>query len=399
MRIRNGRILTPGAVLHGHELVVAEGRIRALRRPGADGGALLDAQGLWVAPGLIDLHVHGALGCDVMDATPASLTTMARHFARRGITSWLPTTMSASPAAIAAALANVAACPQPADGAQHLGLHIEGPYLNPAWRGAQAADALRLPDPQEYGPWLRSGVVRLITLAPELPGADRLIDAGRRQGVEFAIGHSGADYETVLAAAARGLRQATHVCNGMAGLHHRRPGTLGAVLDEDRILAQLIGDGLHVHPAVMRLLLRAKGQERVLLISDAMRATGLGDGEFESGGQTVTVRAGEARTPDGALAGSTLTLDEMLRRVMQHCGLALPQALPLASTVPAAALGLTGRKGVLQPGADADLILLDDAARLRLTMVAGRVVYDARYEGDAGCRQAGEDLNRSERTG
>ena len=378
MRIRNGRILTPEAELRGQELVVADGRIAALRYPGEDGGEILDAQGLWLAPGLIDLHVHGALGCDVMDATQTALTTMARYFAQHGVTSWLPTTMSASREAIVAVLDAVAACPQPPDGAQHLGVHVEGPYLNSAWRGAQALAALRLPDPQEYGAWLRSGVVRLITLAPELPGADRLIDAGRRHGIEFAVGHSGADYETVLAAAELGLRQATHTFNGMAGLHHRAPGTLGAVLDDDRILAQLIGDGLHVHPAMIRLLLRAKGTERVILISDAMRATGLGDGDFELGGQAVTVRGGAARTLDGALAGSTMTLDEILRRVMRHAGLSLAQALPMASAVPAAALGLAGRKGSLQPGTDADLILLDDEAQVRLTMVAGRVVYDAR---------------------
>ena len=378
MRIRNGRILTPAGELRGQELVVADGRIAALRGPGEDGGEILDAQGLLLAPGLIDLHVHGALGCDVMDATPAALTTMAHYFAQHGVTSWLPTTMSASREAIVAVLDAVAACPQPPDGAQHLGVHVEGPYLNSAWRGAQALAALRLPDPEEYDAWLRSGVVRLITLAPELPGADRLIDAGRRQGIEFAIGHSGADYETVLAAAERGLGQATHTFNGMAGLHHREPGTLGAVLDDDRILAQLIGDGLHVHPAMMRLLLRAKGLARVLLISDAMRATGLGDGDFELGGQAVTVRGGAARTLEGALAGSTVTLDEILRRVMRHAGLSLAHALPMASVVPAAALGLAGRKGTLQPGADADFILLDDAAQVRLTMVAGRVVHDAR---------------------
>ena len=378
MRIRNGRILTPAGELRGQELVVAEGRIAALRCPDEDGGEILDAQGLLLAPGLIDLHVHGALGCDVMDATPAALTTMAHYFAQHGVTSWLPTTMSASREAIVAVLDAVAACQQPPDGAQHLGVHVEGPYLNSAWRGAQALEALRLPDPQEYGAWLRSGVVRLITLAPELPGADRLIDAGRRLGIEFAIGHSGADYETVLAAAERGLRQATHTFNGMAGLHHREPGTLGAVLDDGRILAQLIGDGLHVHPAMMRLLLRAKGLARVLLISDAMRATGLGDGDFELGGQAVTVRGGAARTLDGALAGSTVMLDEILRRVMRHAGLSLAQALPMASAVPAAALGLAGRKGTLQLGADADIILLDDEAQVRLTMVAGRMVHDAR---------------------
>lgn len=376
MRIRNGRILTPEGALEGHELVVAEGRIQALQVPDGQDDEALDAQGLWVAPGLIDVHVHGALGCDVMDATAPALATVARFLAQHGVTSWLPTTMSASREAIDAAIANLAACPQPQDGAQHLGLHVEGPYLHRRFRGSQAEKALRPPDPQEYGAWLQSGVVRLITLAPELPGADRLMAAGRRVGVEFAIGHSGADYDTVLRAADRGLRQATHTFNGMAGLHHRQPGALGAVLDDGRIFAQLIGDGLHVHPAVVRLLLRAKGRDRVILISDAMRATGLGNGDFELGGQAVTVREGEARTADGALAGSTVTLDEVLRRVMRYADLTLPQALPMASTVPAAAMGLSGRKGTLQVGADADLILLDDDARVQLTLVGGRVVHD-----------------------
>ncbi len=379
--IRNGRILAPEGVLHGHELVVADGRIRSLRRQSdaaGDGIATLDAHGLWVAPGLIDLHIHGALGCDVMDATPAALATVARRLARHGVTCWLPTTMSASPGAIAAAIDNVAACPQPVDGARHHGVHVEGPFLNRAWRGTQACEALRLPEPQEYLTWFDSGVVRLITVAPELPGVDRLIDAGRARGIEFAIGHSGADYDSVLAAADRGLRQATHVFNAMQGLHHRVPGTLGAVLDERRILAQLIADGLHVHPAMVRLLLRAKGPAGVILISDAMRATGLGDGDYELGGQAVCVRDGAARSADGALAGSTVLLDEILRRVMRFAGLDLAQALPMATAVPAAALGLAGQKGSLQSGADADVILLDDEAQVKLTMVAGRVVHDAR---------------------
>ena len=377
MRIRNGRILAPSGVLEGQELVVAEGRIRDLAVPGDIGGDAIDARGLWVAPGLIDIHIHGALGHDVMDATPEALTTVANHLARHGVTSWLPTTMSASAQAIDAAIANVASCPQPGDGAQLLGVHVEGPYLNERYRGAQARDALRPPDPAEYDDWLRSDAVRLITLAPELPGAWNLIEAGRRRGIEFAIGHSGADYETVLAAADRGLRQSTHTFNGMAGLHHRRPGTRGAILDDGRIFAQLIADGLHVHPAMVRLLLKAKGRDRLLLISDSMRATGLGDGDFDLGGQAVSVREGMARAQDGALAGSTVTLDEILRRFMQYTGLNIEQALPMASTVPAAAMNMRGRKGVLQPGADADIILLDDDAQVQLTMIAGRVVHDA----------------------
>jgi N-acetylglucosamine-6-phosphate deacetylase len=234
-----------------------------------------------------------------------------------------------------------------------------------------------LADPAEYAYWLNSGVVKLITIAPELDGAHDLIRAGLAHGVEFAAGHTGATYEQMQAAIGLGLRQATHTFSAMSGLHHRRPGTVGAVLTDDRIYAQLIGDGVHTHPAVIKLLARAKGTARTILITDAMRAAGMPDGEYDLGGELVQVRGGVARLSEDVLAGSTATMDAVLRNILSYGGLSLTQALPMATAVPAEAMGLAGRKGVLAPGADADIVLLDATYQVRLTLIGGRVVYGA----------------------
>jgi N-acetylglucosamine-6-phosphate deacetylase len=263
------------------------------------------------------------------------------------------------------------------DGAHHLGVHIEGPYLNYAHRGAQPPDQLRDADPAEYREWLASGVVRLMTIAPERAGAMRCIEEGVAQGVEFAIGHSGATYEQVVQAADRGLRQATHTFNGMLGLHHREPGTVGGVLADDRIYAQVIADGVHLHPAIVKLIVRAKGVRRTILITDAIAATGLADGEYTILGFKAIVKGGVSRTESGGLAGSTLTMDVGLRNMMHFAGLSLNEALMTATSVPAEAMGWTGRKGTLAVGADADVILLDADLNVRRTIVAGRVVYSA----------------------
>lgn len=378
--ITGGTLVTPGDVLPDHTLVIENGAITALAAglPAArPGDQVIAADDCWVAPGFIDVHVHGADGHDTMDAAPEALHGMARFFAAHGVTAYFPTTMTAPAAAIAAAIANVQACPQPGDGAAHLGAHLEGPYLSTAHKGAQAADHMRDPDPAEYVAWLESGTVRLMTVAPELDGAPELIARGVSLGVEFAAGHTGASYERCQAAADIGLRQATHTFNGMARLHHRQPGPVGATLADDRIYAQVIADGIHLHPAVVRLIVRAKGTAHTILITDAMRATGLPDGVYDLGGQTITVEGGVARLDADTLAGSTLTMDAALRNAMAFAGLTLPQALPMATTTPAEAMGLAGRKGVLAPGADADVVLLDAAGYVRLTMVGGAVVYRA----------------------
>jgi N-acetylglucosamine-6-phosphate deacetylase len=381
--IHGGTLITPHEMLPDYNLVIDDGLIASIHPAEQDRAASsesqqIDARGLWVIPGLIDVHVHGSAGSDTMDATPAAIRTMAEFFARHGVTSYLPTTITAPSSAIDAATHNVISMQQPKTGAHHLGVHLEGPYIGSQFRGAQPQEWLRSPDPQEYEKWFETGSIRLVALAPELPGAIEMIERGARQGVRFSVGHSSASYEQVEQAADHGLSQATHTFNGMTGLHHREPGAAGAVLTDDRIYAEIIADGIHLHPAVVKLVVRAKGTGRTILVTDAIRAAGLEDGDYDLGGQIVQVRDGIARTSRGSLAGSTLTLDTALRNVMRFAGLTIQDALKMATTTPAQALGLSSSKGIIQPGADADLALVDPNFAVQATIVNGALIYDAR---------------------
>ena len=372
-----GTLVTPNQVLPGYTLIIENEKISALQageiQP-EENAQVVDVSGKWVAPGFVDVHMHGAVGASAMDATTESLHKISRYITRFGVTSWLPTTWSASPELTLKAIQNVADSPQPQDAARHLGVHVEGPYLSVDHRGAQLPELIRNPVVEEYREWFKTGVVKLVTIAPENEGAYQFVAEGLKQGIEFSIGHSGATYEQVIEAANNGVRQATHIFNGMVGLHHRQPGTVGGILAEDRIYAQLICDGVHIHPAVVKTLIRAKGTSRVILITDAIRGTGLADGDYEFVNQKIIVRRGVARTPQGGLSGSTLTMDKALRNVINFTGLPFHEVLPMATSVPAEAMGWQGKKGILQPGADADVILLDAGFNVLRTMIAGKFV-------------------------
>ncbi|MFW5941705.1 MAG: N-acetylglucosamine-6-phosphate deacetylase [Chloroflexota bacterium] len=380
--IQGATLIRPGGIVEDGDVLVEQGHIAAVGRDLRHNRALaepvqqvVEAAGRWLAPGYIDLHIHGAVGCDTMDASAEALHTMAQFLAGRGITSFLPTTMSAPLGAIEDVLQQATVHPRP-DGAQHLGLHLEGPYLSPQRAGAQPTEYFRYPDPDHYLPWFQSDVVRLVTVAPELPGAREMIAAGRASGVAFAVGHSEASYEQTVAAIEAGATQATHIFNAMSGLHHRSPGILGAVLVDDRLDAQVIADGIHLHPRIVDLVVRLKGAERTLLITDAMQATGLPDGEYRLGAQPVVVRDGVARTPKGDLASSTLTLDQAVRNIVRFSPASLPQTVQMASETPARALDIFPQKGAVLPDSDADLLLLDSEYNVVWVMVRGRVVLD-----------------------
>ena len=378
--IEGGTLVTPEAVLPNHSLFIEDGRIiflEAGRRTDDGEWFRVNAAGMWVVPGLIDIHVHGAAGYEVMDATEQALHSMANFFAQHGVTSYLATTISASFESTLAAVENVSRTNQPPKGSRHLGVHLEGPYINPKFGGAQPPQQIRNPNLNEFESWLSSGSVRMVTVAPELPGALQIIDRGVRDGIQFAVGHSMASHDQLLLAIGRGLHHATHTFNAMQAMNHRDPGVVGGVLTDDRIWAQLICDGVHVHPAVIKLLFRAKGVKRTVLITDAIGAAGLSDGNYSQLGQSIVVTNGIAKTAEGRLAGSTLTLDKALRNMMSYCDLSLVQALPMVTSVPAESLGIAARKGSLHPGSDADVVLLDSNLNVRLTIVAGHIVYQA----------------------
>jgi N-acetylglucosamine-6-phosphate deacetylase len=376
--ITGGTILTPDQVLTDHTLIIDGDKILRIT-PGIPsaliGNEIIDVKNFFVVPGFIDIHIHGAIGADTMDATDEAILHMGNYLARHGVTSFLPTTVAASAKDIQAAINNVSTTPQSSNGAQHIGIHLEGPYLSQEFRGAQPSQHLRSADPHEYELWLKNKDVRLITVAPEIEGVSDLIRAGKKVGIEFALGHTGATYEQALAAVELGLRQATHTFNGMPGLNHRSPGALGAALSDDRIWAQIIVDGIHVHPAVVKLLVKAKGIDRTIMITDAIRATGMPDGDYALGDQMVHVKNGVARTDAGGLAGSTLTMDQALRNVMEFANISLPEALPMVTRVPAAAIGIENHKGSIAPDFDADIVVLDESYHVRMTMAEGRVVY------------------------
>lgn len=378
--LAGGLILTPDSRLTDSAVEIENGRILRIlpmdEIPQTQDCEIIDTDGYTITPGLIDIHVHGSHNADTMQASFEAFNTMSLFFARHGVTSFIATTVTANEEDIYRVLEAIAAHQQEMQGANLLGAHLEGPFLNIHHKGAQAPQHLRESSRDEFMRWFEIGGVKLITIAPELDGSDALIAYGIAHGAEFAIGHSGANYEQVLQAANRGVRQATHTYNGMQGMNHREPGTTGGVLTDDRIYAQIIADGIHVHPAMIKLLVRAKGIERTILITDAIRATGLQDGQYMLGDMEVTVTDGVARIANGSLAGSTLTLDKALRNMMAFTGLDFQSVVRMATSVPAQAMRIADQKGFIRPGADADLTIFDAQHQVAATMVRGKMVYE-----------------------
>jgi N-acetylglucosamine-6-phosphate deacetylase len=377
----NATVYTPGEVLPDGWVRVEGGRITGVGAGGHGGPPkqewteVIDLGGHILAPGFIDLHVHGALGHDTMDADPEALRAMARFYARHGVTAFLATTMTAPAEAILAALETVARVrAEGTDGASLLGAHVEGPYLDVERRGCQEAVHVRPADPAEYRRLLETGAVRLLTLAPEYPENRELIREATSRGVAVAAGHTRASYDVMVEAVGLGLSQVTHLFNGMEPLHHRAPGAVGAGLALDALRCQVIADNVHVHPAALKLAARAKGPDGVILVTDAMAGTGMPDGEYTLGGVTVTVRGGVARDPHGALAGSTLTMERAVANMAAASGMGLAAALTMATRTPARAIGMGERKGRIAPGLDADLVALTEDLTVALTVVAGEVV-------------------------
>jgi N-acetylglucosamine-6-phosphate deacetylase len=385
--IVNARVVTSGGGVldDGWVWMRDGGTIGAIGRGGVDplpaetaGAERVDGGGGWVLPGFIDVHVHGGAGHDFMYAEEDGLLAITRFHVEHGTTGMLATSLTAARDELSAVLERVSrfmsgSMPY----AQVLGVHFEGPFISMKWKGAQNPAYILPPQADWLEDWVRRypGVIKLQTLAPESEGALNYIERLASHGIVPSCGHTDATYDQILAAAGRGLRHAVHTFNAMSPYHHRTPGTVGAVLTEERIMAEVIADGHHVHPAGIKLLKSAKGTDHVILVTDAMAAAGMPDGEYDLGGLPVVMSAGVARLKEGnSLAGSTLTMIDALRFVVREIGVSVADASRMASGNPARQLGLDGVTGSLAVGKRADALLLDDSLALRRVWIGGAEV-------------------------
>jgi N-acetylglucosamine-6-phosphate deacetylase len=336
----------------------------------------VDASGMLIFPGFIDSHCHGAAGCDTCDGSVGAIRTIANRKSAEGVTTWLPTTMTLPPEALRAAASAVAEYSRQPTGARTPGLHIEGPFLNRDFIGAQNPEYLRLPDWAEIAALRELHPILQISLAPELPGALSLIRRCLAEGIRTSAAHSGATREDFLSARKEGLGLMTHFCNQMSPLHHREIGLVGCGLLDRDFPVELICDGLHVCPDMLDLIFRTKSPSSILLVSDSMAASWMPDGPCSLGGREVMVKNGVARVAaTGALAGTTLRMNEAVARAAALTGHHLPALARYSSANHASVLGFSG-KGDLVEGYDADLVLLEENFSVRMTVAGGAVVYD-----------------------
>ncbi|WP_455662005.1 N-acetylglucosamine-6-phosphate deacetylase [Pradoshia sp.] len=333
-----------------------------------------------VLPGFIDMHIHGAGGCDAMDGTEEAVAHMAECLPKEGTTSFLATTMTQSPENIEQALQAIHQYSQSGNipgRADVIGTHLEGPFVNPSKAGAQPVQYIINPDIELFKKWYEvSGhTIKQVTFAPEEPGGKELVELLVQEGIIPSIGHTGATYQEATEAIALGASQATHLFNQMTGLHHRDIGAAGASLMNENIYAELIVDGIHVSPEMVNLSLKLKGVDRTILITDAMRAKGLSDGKYDLGGQDVFVKGKEARLEDGALAGSILKMNDALKNMVAFTGCSLRDAVQMAAVNPAKQLNIYDKKGSVAVGKDADLVILDQDYQVRTTICRGKIAY------------------------
>lgn len=392
--VTNGKLILPDErgefQIVEHQAILYDTKIEeivpemSLRGDSVKLDEVIDAHGAYVSPGFINIHLHGCVGCDAMDDDPAAIASMALYQASTGVTAMLPTTMTYDFPTIYTALEHIrAAMETPGDGARILGAHMEGPFISVERRGAQApehivsADYARIVDYRD--------VIRLITIAPEeLKGDYTFVEQCQEAGITISLGHSSADYNTARRAILQyGINHVTHLFNGMVPFHHRTPGLVGAALDTP-VDCELIADNVHLHPMTQRLVWRMKQGRHIVLITDSMRACGLGDGESELGGQVVRVSGQVAALKDGTIAGSVLTLDRAVANFAANTGAGLAATVSYATKAPAVSIGVYDQMGSLEKGKRADITIFDGAVRVQRTIIGGRQVYQADEIGKAG---------------
>lgn len=364
----NGTYIINGQVYIDHTfqkktIYIQDGTINLLEADCQTSGTVFDAAGRRIVPGFIDIHTHGAVGVDVNGASAEDLEKIGKFFAKNGTTSWLASILTDTEEQTSRAISQCIEYQASAGkGAQLLGIHLEGPFLASEFKGAMPEHLLKKGSADLTASYQRqaNGNIRYITVSPEVEGVLELIPRLRELGIVVAMGHSGADYDTAMAAIQAGTAACTHTFNAMAPLHQHRPAIIGAALESD-VYCEMICDGLHLHPAIVRLLWKTKGPQRLVAITDSIMAAGLPDGNYHLGVNQVVVEKGDAKlASDGTRAGSTLTQDRALRNLLSFTGLSLEEILPVLTENPAKLIGVYDRKGSIEDGKDADLVVLDE---------------------------------------
>ncbi len=375
--IINGTLLLPDGEITGAALAVDGGRIAGIAKEVPANAEVIDAACGYVSPGLIDVHCHGFMGWDTSNGSLDELREMSRQAARWGTTSWLPTTMTLDWPVLEKCFSAIRAARDESltdgwRGAQVLGCHAEGPFINMKKKGAQAGGSIQAPDIEKLRPW--ADVVKLMTVAPEVDGALDFIRAASALGVVISMGHTAATAEEALAGVDAGVTHATHTFNAMTPMTHREPGVAGAALVDGRVYCELIADTFHVSPLLFPLMAKQKG-DRLVLITDSIREAHLPDGPHDRDGQTIVVSGIRLRFPNGTIAGSALTMDRAVRNFREHTGLPLYEVVNMASLYPARSVGADTCKGSLERGKDADFLITDADFNVRATFVRGERVY------------------------
>lgn len=382
MIIKNARVFTEDGSFMQGDVVVKDGCFDSVLERTADTDAandstqqeIIDASGLIMIPGLVDIHFHGCRGADMCDGTVEALDVITSYEASVGVTSVCPATMTIPRDELLCVMKN--AGDYTYHGGAHLvGINMEGPFISPSKKGAQAAENIMHCD-YEYFRQLQdaaNGLIKLVDIAPEEPGAFEFIDKAKDETV-ISIAHTAADYDTAKEAIEHGASHATHLYNAMPSLHHRNPGVIGAVRDSQKCHVELICDGVHIHPSVIRATFAMFGAERMILISDSMRATGLEDGEYTLGGQPVTVRGNLATLHDGTIAGSATNLMDCMRFAINEAGISLEDAIMCATANPAKEINIFDEAGSISVGKKADFVLLNNALDIVSVYIDGKEI-------------------------
>lgn len=375
--IINGRIITRNGVLENKVLVFNE-TIQRIQEEVPTDCHIIDAKGMYIAPGLIDVHVHGSCGADTMDQTKEAIEVISTGISKNGVTSFLPTTMTMSQEDIYGALDVIRLCMnQPLKGAKVLGAHMEGPFINAIYKGAQSDKYIMKPNYQFIENY--TDVIKLISYAPEMDDNYSFTkEVKEKTDITLSIGHTNADYNQAKEAFNCGCSHVTHLFNAMTPLNHREPGVVGASLTSD-VFTELIADTIHVNQQLFQFVLNNKGKHKMVLITDSMRAGCMKDGVYDLGGQAVFVKDGAARLESGNLAGSVLTLNKAVYNFFKNTDITIDEAIHMASLNPATSIGIVNFKGSLEIGKDADISIFDEEMNCYLTIVEGREVYNQLY--------------------